>query len=49
VTGLLAPAIFPALAFEHAHGLAGLGVQDLTHESWDRIATRAETSVWQLA
>jgi hypothetical protein len=35
--------MFPAFAFEHAHGLAGLGIEYLTKESWDRITARAKT------
>jgi hypothetical protein len=37
---LLAPAIAPAFAFEHAHGLSGAGVEYLTNESRHGLTTR---------
>ena len=38
---LLAPAMFTAFAFEHAHGLACPSIQHLTNEPGHRIASRA--------
>jgi hypothetical protein len=37
----LAPVMLSTFAFEHAHGLAGAGIEDLTDEAWHRLATRA--------
>jgi hypothetical protein len=37
----LAPVMLATFAFEHTHGPAGAGIEDLTDKAWQRFAARA--------